>query len=233
VAGMRGFLSERQREQEWMDEPAVDPLELRRSLIFIRRINRVLGYTRVTLGYFRRFSRGWSAGQKISILDVATGSGDIPRAIGKWARGNDLDMKLTAVDLHAQTAQMAAEGNGLEMVRADARLLPFADKSFDYVTTAMFLHHLDEADVVRVLGEMNRVARRGVVVSDLLRRRRAYAWITLLTLFSGKMVRHDARVSVAQAFTKREMLEMSVKAGMGYVQFREHFGHRFVLAGEK
>jgi hypothetical protein len=97
----------------------------------------------------------------------------------------------------------------------------------------MFIHHLSEADVVAVLKEMNRVARRGIIVSDLLRHKRAYAWITLFTLFANPMVVHDARVSVAQAFTKAEILELCRAAGLDYVQYRRHFGHRFVISGEK
>jgi hypothetical protein len=97
----------------------------------------------------------------------------------------------------------------------------------------MFVHHLDEEDAVRVMEEMGRVARRGVIVSDLLRNPRAYAWISLFTLGAGAMVRHDARVSVAQAFCEEEIVELRDRAGIGFAEFHRHFGHRFVLAGER
>ena len=80
---------------------------------------------------------------------------------------------------------------------------------------------------------MNRVARRGIIAADLLRRRRAYAWITLFTLAANPMVKHDARVSVAQAFTKEEILALRDRAGARFAQYHEHFAHRFALAGEK
>ena len=44
------------------------------------------------------------------------------------------------------------------------------------------------------------------------------------------MVRHDARVSVRQAFTKPEVLQLRERAGVGFAQYFRHFGHRFVLA---
>jgi ubiquinone/menaquinone biosynthesis C-methylase UbiE len=118
-------------------------------------------------------------------------------------------------------------------MQADALQLPFEDGSFDYALTAMFLHHLDDAAAVQALREMNRVARRGVIVADLLRHRNAYRWISLFTLLANPMVRHDARVSVAQAFSTEEVLGMQQQAGLGYAHYFEHFGHRFVLAGEK
>jgi hypothetical protein len=46
-------------------------------------------------------------------------------------------------------------------------------------------------------------------------------------------VKHDARVSVRQAFTREEILALRDKAGLGFAEYHKHFGHRFVLAGEK
>ena len=73
----------------------------------------------------------------------------------------------------------------------------------------------------------------GIVVADLLRHRRAYAWITLFTLASRPIIKHDGRASVAQAFTKPEVLRLRERAGVPWAAYYRHFGHRFVLAGEK
>jgi SAM-dependent methyltransferase len=254
-----------------MDDPAADPADLRRSLAYIRRINTFLGYTRATVGHLRRFSRGWRPGETIRILDVATGSADIPRAILRWADQRGFDVRIVAVDLHATTLKLAAQENDpptpspgtpgegprggpafpirnsnpppahrerepdgrLRFVQANALRLPFADGSFDYALTSMFLHHLDDGAAAAVLREMARVARRGIVAADLLRRRRAYAWIHLLTVAAGPMVRHDARASVAQAFTRAEVLRLRDEAGVGFARYYRHFGHRFALAGER
>jgi SAM-dependent methyltransferase len=141
-----------------------------------------------------------------------------------------------AIDRHAETVRAAREGGPadprLRIVQADVFDLPFESKRFDYALTAMFLHHLDDADVVRVLNRMGSLARRGVVVADLLRHYRAYAWVSILTAGSNPMVRHDARISVAQAFRKNEVLALRDRAGINFARYYRHFGHRFVLAGE-
>ena len=231
------FLRRRRRTDEWIDRPDIEPEALRKSLAYIRRINEWLEYTDATLDHLERFSVSWKPGQTIHILDVATGSADIPRAILKWADEKKLDVRVTAVDLHAQILKFA-ETDGppdtrLTLLRGDALRLPFGDGAFDYAHTAMFLHHLSGEDAVRVLAELDRVASRGVIASDILRHDRAYAWITLFTLFATPMVKHDGRASVAQAFTKPEVMAMRERAGLGYAEYHRHFAHRFALAGEK
>ena len=232
----RFLTNQRQRSDEWMDEDAADEQQLRQSLRFIERINRRLGYTRGIVGHIEGFSHAWHGRPKIRILDVATGSADIPRAILKWADERQVDMRITGIDRHPLTTKIAAEGPAdprLQIIQADVFDLPFAPKSFDYVTCAMFLHHLDEEQIVRVLQTMNALARRGLIVADLLRHRRASFWIRLLTLFSPAMVRHDACASVRQALTREEILALRDRAGIGYAEYHRHRAHRFVLAGEQ
>ena len=220
-----------------MDHPGVDANALRHSLRFIRRVNALLGYTRATISHLERFSRNWKRHEVIRIIDFATGSADVPLAILRWADERKWQVKVVGIDLHPITSQIAEEevagDDRLSILRANAMATPFADGSFDYALTAMFLHHLDEIDVIRVLREMNRVAQRGIMAADLVRNRRAYGWISLFTLFTSDMVRHDARVSVAQAFSRDEVLAMRDAAGVQYARYYPHFGHRFVLAGEK
>ena len=227
-----------------MDEPHVDPATLRDSLRFIRRVNTLLRYTRATISHLERFSARWRRDETIRLIDFATGSADVPLAILRWADRKNWPMQIVGIDLHATTAQTAQQeaaaqsarfksDNRLVIMQADAMDAPFADRSFHYALSSMFLHHLDENEVVRVLREMDRVADRGIIAADLVRNRRAYAWISLFTLVSNPMVRHDARVSVAQAFTEDELIAMRDQAGVGYARYSKHFGHRFVLAGEK
>lgn len=226
------FLSRRRRQREWMDEPDADPDHLRHSLCFIQRINALLGYTRATIGHLERFSRAWKPGQRIDIIDLATGSADIPRAVLRWADRKGFNVHIVGVDRHPVTVQAAEAGPPdprLRIVQGDVFNLPFGPHSFDYSLTAMFLHHLDDGEVVSVLKTMSLLARRGIIIADLLRHYRAYAWISLFTAFSSPMVRHDAKVSVGQAFSKSEILRLAGEAGLNFARYYRHFGHRFAL----
>lgn len=228
--------SRRHRAAEWMDEPDADPRLVAKSLRYIRVINRVFRYTQATLSHLEQFSQRWNPSERISIVDLATGSADIPRAILKWADRRGFDVHVVGVDRHPTISHEALNGHHdsrLAIVRADALDLPFDDKSFDYAITNMFTHHLDDDAVVQLLRQMDRIARRGIVMADLERDPWAYRWISFFTMLANPMVRHDARVSVAQAFTRDEVLQLRDRAGVGYAQYHPHFAYRFVLAGEK
>src|SRR5690348_1668470 len=159
---MLDFLKVRRRQPEMMDDAQADPKSLRASLAYIRRINRLLGYSRLIVRQLARFSARWKPGQTIRILDVGTGSADIPLAILRWAQRRQFNVRVIGLDLHATIVEEAREASihepRLQIVRGDALRLPFADASFDYAITSMFLHHLDETDVVQTLREMSRVA---------------------------------------------------------------------------
>lgn len=229
-------MDRRHRQAELMDEPGADPRLLDKSLRYIRIVNRCLGYTRATVSHFERASQDWPRGSRVTVLDVATGTADVPAALVRWAERRGFDLRVVGIDMHDHTIRTAAATSlspRIDLVRADALRLPFADDRFDYAMTSMFLHHLDEDMVVAVFREMNRVARNGIVAADLIRGRRALFWIRVFSCLANPMVRHDAAVSVRQAFREPEIVDLANKAGLSSVRFFVHFAHRFVLTGRK
>jgi len=228
-----------------MDDPAVDRDQLDRSLRFIRAINRRLGGTAAVLGHLRRWSAGWPAGEVIRIIDLGTGSADIPLAIVRWARAGGMRVHVTAIDAHPTTLDLAREylrqalGPGdpedIELVRADALSLMdhFEPGAFDYAHAGMFLHHLDDIEVMTVLRVMDRLTTRGVIWNDLLRGTVEAVAVRLLTLAGPAMVRHDARVSVAAGFTRREVLDLAGRVGLPHIEYRRHLFGRFTVVSTK
>jgi ubiquinone/menaquinone biosynthesis C-methylase UbiE len=229
-------LTHRRRSHELMDDPDIDPKLLQRSLGYLRKINKLLGYTRQLLDRLDGYSQNWNRDQTIKIVDIGTGSADMPIAVLKWADERGWKVHCTGVDLHAKTAKAARDASAdprLTIVRANALDLPFHDNAFDYAITSTFLHHLDTDDVVKVISGMSRIARRGVVIADLVRSYQAYAGIKLATCLANPVVRHDGPASIGQAFTKAEVLAMRDRAGLTYTHYEQYFYNRFVLAGEK
>jgi SAM-dependent methyltransferase len=92
-------------------------------------------------------------------------------------------------------------------VRGDATALPFADRSVDVVMCSQTLHHFDDAAATSVLRELDRVARRRVIVSDLRRSWLAAAglWIASFPLGFHPVSRHDGVVSIMRGYAGDEL----------------------------
>lgn len=225
---------------ELMDEPGVPREELDAALRYIRTVNGRYGGSRALIAHLERWSRRWPKDRPITMLDVGTGSADIPLAARTWARGAGFDLRVTAVDLHETTLDLAREhiagDPGITLARADALRLDelFAPGQFDYAHAGMFLHHLTDAQVEIVLRGMDRVARAGLVWNDLHRSRLHHAIISLMVAGKPRMVAHDARVSVAAGFTRAECEGFAARLGLAYLEYhRAPLWYRFTLAGEK
>lgn len=228
---------------EHMDEPDAPREELDHALRLIRGVNARLGGTRALLQNLEKWSRAWPKDRPVTLLDVGTGSADIPVAAVRWARSRGFDLRVTAVDNHETTLDLAREyleregmADAITLESADARVLVerYGVGSFDYAHAGMFLHHLPDIEVMTVLRVMERVSRVGIVWNDLIRSRLAYAGIWLVTARSTEMVKHDARVSVLKGFTKREVLEIARRLDLGWCRYRGMaWVGRFTLGGER
>lgn len=165
-----------------------------------------------------------------TLLDVGTGLGDIPaRARAVAARHG---VQLTAIGLDARPALAAAARERVDAaVCGDARALPFADASVDVVMCSQVLHHFFDADVGHVLRELDRVARRRVIVSDLRRSHVAAVafWVASFALAFHPVSRHDGLVSVMRGFRASELGALARSALDREVRVASHRGYRLAV----
>jgi ubiquinone/menaquinone biosynthesis C-methylase UbiE len=224
--------------EELLDAPVADPRLLARNLRDIRRINRFLGWTSLVVKTVSE-SVARQQLQNCALLDVATGSADIPLAIARWARQQRLQLAITATDLSEQVLA-AAQANcagvpEITLARQDALALAYGDQSFDLALCSMALHHFSPDDASTLLGELARVARRAVIVSDLQRSLPAYlgAWLLTHTLMPNRLTRHDAPISVRRAYTPQELRALADSAGLHTASIRTVFPFRQVLVWQR
>lgn len=223
----------RSREKEMMDQPGNPRYLLEEDLQNLRIINRYLGGYRGLLGYLRRLERRGEM-KNLSFLDVGTGSGDIPVAVVRWAMGKGIQVRTVGLELDQVTVEVARRQTRscpeISLVRADAAHPPFSPSSFDFVHASQLLHHFLEEDIVALLRAWSKIARRGILVSDLVRHPLAYWGIFFLTrLFTrNPMTRTDAPLSVHRAFTVEEWTDLFEQAGIGEFHLFRIFPFRFV-----
>lgn len=235
----------RLRTPELMDAPDADRSELDRALGFIRKINRTMGGNSALIRWLDRWTKDWPQDKPISLLDVATGSADVPLATRAWAAKRGLELRITGLDLHPTTLELAREfldrsdpklADGITLVEGDALGLVdrFGVESFDFVHAGLFLHHLKEINTLNVLRQMDQVCRMGVVWNDLVRSRAGFLAIHLMTLGKPEMVRHDARVSVQAGFTKAEAMAIARRVGLHQPRYDwSLWHHRFTVTSHK
>ena len=208
-------------EPELMDRPQPVSPELASDLRNLRQLNRYFGSYRLVEHFLRRWL---TPGTEMRIVDLATGSGDIPRLIVDRARKINVKVKIDAVDQQAATIEIARglsrDYPEIEFVPGD--VLTFSREPYDMVLCSLALHHFAETDAVTLLRGCRALAKKYVLVSDLRRGWLASAGVRLLTtlFFREEMTQVDARLSAERAFSFSEMRSLAERAGW------KNFGHR-------
>ena len=194
----------RRRGFEILDDPLVDPRLVRRSLGDVERSNLLFGGARAVLAELRLVLGELAS--EASLLDVGTGLGDIPARSRVVAAGSGVELETFGLDV-SETLALASRHRVGAAVRADARALPFADRSIDVVICSQTLHHFADADARAVVRELDRVARVRVIISDLRRSWIAAAglWVASFPLGFHPVSRHDGVVSIMRGYTCAEL----------------------------
>ena len=230
----KGF-SGRRLLPELMDDPTLPSAAHRRALAGLARINLISA----TAGSFRtplsQLCASLPEGQPVRVLDVATGGGDVPVRLARWARRRGLPLVLAGCDAHPRAVATAQE-------RADRYAVPVRfftrdvlrdgiPGGWDAVICSLFLHHLTTAQAVTVLAAMGEAATHLVVVNDLLRSPLAYAvaWVGTRVLSSSPVVHFDGPTSVRAAFTEAEARALATAAHLQGARLRWQWPFRFLL----
>ncbi len=177
-------------------------------------------------------------GRKLRILDIGFGHGDTLRAIRTWADRRDLDLELTGVDLNPRAAEIARKATPSEM-RIEYKTSDVfdlatggdSDKRYDVMINALFMHHLDDDQIVRLLAWMTEQAGLAWFINDLHRHPIAYHFIKHATRLAGfnRLIRNDAPLSVARSFSSDDwrMYAQQARVPQHSLQVRWHFPFRY------
>ena len=234
-------------EPELIDDERQPYEDFRASMIDVQHANRFLGGTSVVARQVRSWLRevrhtDERASKPVTFLDVATGAGDLPKAVLRIARRVGIQARAVGLDYSVPILRFAREEVGIEpglrLVRGTAFRLPFPDHSFDYVLCSLAFHHFGFEQSVAALREIERVARRGWLVNDL---RRAWsAWYLFRTVSAltrmNRLTRHDGPASILRAYSLAEYREMpavlGLQEGTDY-QLRRSLFYRVALVRDK
>jgi ubiquinone/menaquinone biosynthesis C-methylase UbiE len=224
---------DRRDDPELMDAPGLPEAEVEDAYRILRRVNRQLGNLWTIRREFCRFLRE-DIGDSglITVIDLGSGSGDIPLAIREMVA--DRTIQVMALD-RDPTAVASARRQSLDVVLGNALSLPFAAQAIDLVLAVKFVHHFHGPSLDQLLAEMVRVARHRVVILDIRRHWLAYwgfrAWSLLFT--RNRLVRHDGPLSVLRGFTTEELLEATRPLSWFDWTVRSYPGFQLALVGRR
>jgi len=224
-------------EPEWLDEGRGSSADVADNLDEMWRLNRWLG----GLGALTRhlYPRLVAASAPCTLLDLGTGSAQVPLAIARWARAHQVAASVIGLDWaprNLAVARRRTSGHApVSLLLADSQRLPVPDGAVDFVISSLFLHHFAPEAVVDLLRTSYGLARRALIMTDLVRGVLPGLAFGLVqpVLARHPLTRHDGNLSIRRAYTPAELRALAAAAGLGNAQVYTHWPWRMTLVADR
>lgn len=216
--------------EEAMDDPALDPATYAAVLRDLARVNRVTLAARPTLAFLSSLVR---RGDRLKLLDIGYGDGDMLRRIARWAAGRGVAVDLVGIDLNPRSEAIARADTpaGLPITYRTGDYADLAGKGWDVIVSSLVAHHMTHDQLVAFLRFMEGEAARGWFVNDLHRHRFAHRGYPVLARLAGwhPIVRADGTLSIARSYRPDEWPPILAEAGVAGARVRRRFPFRLCV----
>lgn len=195
---------------EFLDRSDCDPALAAASYRFMETVNCWFGGIRMVRRFLATETSGRHAGDPLRILDIGSGSCDIPLAVSRWARAYGIPLHFTCLEKagHAvdiARGQLVRAGNpSVQLIQEDAFTHQPAEP-YDCAVASMCFHHFSDAQILTLLRRMRGFVVNSVLINDLRRSRLAHLAARLLLATTPAEVRHDALLSIRRGFKISEL----------------------------
>ncbi len=229
------FCRRRANAEELQDRLSLSPDVVRAGLRDLETVNRYLGGARAILSHIGPALEATRGEGELRVLDIACGGGGILGLIAGRARRQGATLAGVGIDINPTVLAYAKEKTKdlpeLAWMQGDALRLPFPERSFDLVTCATFLHHLEPESAVEVLRQARAVSRGWLIVSDLMRSCLGSLLFRAFAELAGfhPASRHDGVVSLLRSYTPAELRELAEAAALDNCRLYRHPFWRMTL----
>jgi hypothetical protein len=197
---------------EFLDRPDCDPALAAASYRFMETVNCYFGGIRTVRRFLAAETAGRHAGAPLRILDIGSGSCDIPLAVSRWARARSIPLHFTCLEMAGHAAdiarrQLARAGDpAVQLLQEDVFTHQPAEP-YDCAMASMCFHHFSNAQILALLRRLRGFVLHSVLINDLRRSPLASLAARLLLTGTGASagVRHDALLSIRRGFKISEL----------------------------
>lgn len=204
------FLSKRNTAlTEIMDDPDCDREGLFRTYETFDHVNRLLsGWTSIYKKEIRPVLEASSS--QITLLDIGTGGGDVPRHLSELAVKDGYSLDISAIDPDERAIEFAKSVNSfanIDFLCARSNQLVKENKQFDFVISNHLVHHLEESEILSLCRDAEKLCRHRVLFNDIERGDLGYAFFSMAAplLFRNTFIPTDGLLSIRRSFTKLEL----------------------------
>ncbi len=207
-----GVFDQRATDTEFLDQENCDPALAAASYRFMERVNNYFGGVRVVRHFLRREIKQSQFHSPIRILDIGSGSCDIPLALSRWARRRAIPLQITCLEkadsaIDIGRRQLARAGDPALCLLQEDVFTYQPEQPYDYALASMCFHHFSNAQILILLQRLRGFVKSSVLINDL----RRSSWATWAARFllagtaSSAGVRHDALLSIQRGFVISEL----------------------------
>ena len=174
---------------------------------------------RPALAWLERVTKSMQPGDRLSLLDVGFGYGDMLRAIHGWCVARGFVPDLSGIDLNPWSAvsARAATPSNVKITYHTGDVFAFRlERPVDIVVCSQFTHHLTDEQIVSFIEWMEGTAGRGWFVSDLHRHPVPFYVFRVMSRVARRhrCIQHDGPISIARSFRKADWGRLTRAAGL-------------------
>ncbi len=231
-------LSRRSYQKELLDRDDIPFTDIKRNMKELNFINTYLGGHAITLSGLRKILRRYpvQANHEVLICEIGCGGGDNLMAIGAWCKKQRINAAFVGVDINADCIKVANETCKrlpATFIHANYKDVEFRKKPA-IVFSSLFCHHFGNDELIQMLQWMNENSTCGFFINDLHRHAFAYYSIKWLSrAFSRSyLVKNDAPLSVARAFTRMDWLSLLNSAKISEFSIEWKWAFRWLITAK-
>ncbi len=208
---------------EILDSDACSPADVEISMRDLGMVNRWFGGITTTQKMVERVAHSCRL-DRLSLLEVAAGSGEVPRRVQQNLARRGISLDITLLDRARSHFSDEIRSRKIHTVLGDGLALPFCDSAFDVVSCNLFAHHLDAQQLPRFVLEGLRVSRRALLINDLVRHplhlglvyasrpimRSRIAWLDGVTSVRRAYVPEEIQPMIASALSSQDGVQIEI-----------------------